>query len=271
MPKVSFDHISYTASIEFKPTSGMLLYAKTSNGYRTGALPINAGSPLSPTAAAFSFTAARPETITDYEIGLKADWFDRRLRTNVAAYHGIYKDIQRVRPTVVPGTTQLLPLLENIAAAKIDGVEVQVIAQPFHGLELKGAVDYIHARYTDYVVNGVDLSATPLAFTPKWAYNLSAAYTVDTGIGPWRTQVDYSHQTRILAVPNNGFVEPYGIVNARTSLTIEDADLDLSLFVRNLTGEKFYAAPADVAALGFIYNSQINPPRVFGLEATKRF
>lgn len=271
VPRVSFDHVSYTASLEYKPTNDILIYVKTSDGYRTGALPMNSGSPLNPITAAGTYKAVNPETITDYEIGIKADWFDRRLRTNIAAYHGIYKDIQRVRPTVVPGTTQLLPLLENIAKAKIDGIEAQVIAQPFPGLELKGAVDYIHARYTDYMVGGVDLSDTPLAFTPKWSYNLSAAYTVETGIGPWRTQVDYSHQSKILAVPDRGFVEPYGLLNARTSLTIADADLDLSIFARNLTKETYYVAPADVAALGFIYNSQINPPRVFGFEATKRF
>jgi len=36
-----------------------------------------------------------PEIVTDYEIGAKSDWFDRRLRVNLAVYHSNYKDIQR--------------------------------------------------------------------------------------------------------------------------------------------------------------------------------
>jgi len=36
-----------------------------------------------------------PETVTDYEIGAKSDWFERRLRVNLDAYHSDYKNIQR--------------------------------------------------------------------------------------------------------------------------------------------------------------------------------
>jgi len=68
-----------------------------------------------------------PETVTDYEIGAKSEWFDQRLRANLAVYHSNYKDIQRTISVIEAGS--LVTEVQNAAAAKINGVELEVTAR----------------------------------------------------------------------------------------------------------------------------------------------
>jgi len=41
------------------------------------------------------FEPFAPEVVTDYEVGVKADFLDHRLRVDAAGYHSDYSDVQR--------------------------------------------------------------------------------------------------------------------------------------------------------------------------------
>jgi iron complex outermembrane receptor protein len=69
-------------SYELSKTS--MVYAKYSTGYRSGGA----------NSRSLVYLPFNPETATMYEIGSKNEFFDRRLRVNLAAYTGDYKDIQ---------------------------------------------------------------------------------------------------------------------------------------------------------------------------------
>jgi len=271
VPTVKFDAITYTASLEYKPRSGLLIYLKTNRGYRTGGVYQTAGA-ATPAAADATFAPFQPEYVTDYEVGLKADWLDRRLRTNVAYFHSDYSDIQRLRAVALPGTTAVVNVLQNIAKAKIDGVEVDVTALPIEGLELQASVAYTDARFTDYTVNGVDLTATPFALTPKWSYGLTVAYTAPLSVGSLRLQADYMWEDEAFVTAPNAFRRSLGLLNARVTLQFEELDLDVAIYGRNLTDERRSRYRTDVTdPLGFIFNGPNNEPRAFGVEVTKRF
>src|SRR6185369_7923983 len=73
----TFKAWSYTASIDYKPNDDLLLYLKTAKGFRAGGQALRATAAIPASLAPFE-----PETVYSYEAGLKADLFDRRLRTN---------------------------------------------------------------------------------------------------------------------------------------------------------------------------------------------
>jgi outer membrane receptor protein involved in Fe transport len=77
----TWDALNYSFSLDYKPVDGVLLYAKTSTGFRSGGHNLRGG--IDP----ITFETFDPEHVTDYEIGLKGDWLDGRLRTNLAAYY----------------------------------------------------------------------------------------------------------------------------------------------------------------------------------------
>ena len=270
--KVTFKEISYTAGLEFQPMSDLMVYLKTSRGYRAGGIPAGGGSTLSPAAAAESFIPYKPEIIKDYEGGIKATLFDRRLRANLAVYHSDYANIQVSKSAPNPSGPGVIAIINNSAAAKVDGVEVELTAIPVSGLELTGTMAYTDGRYTEYLAPPSNLRGVQLRLAPKWTYSLSGAYTLPTSVGDFRAQMDYSHQGRAITALPAGYRVPFGILNGRLSLAIDSQKLNIALYGKNLTDKRYFPFLNDVrTALGFYYNGNYNAPRTYGIEVQKAF
>ncbi|MDB5687323.1 MAG: hypothetical protein JWR77_1912, partial [Rhizorhabdus sp.] len=84
-----FDDPSWLLSIDYRPTSSTLLYAKVARGYRTGGINKLGANSIE------TFGSFDPETVTEYEAGLKTQAFDNMLRFNLAVFYDDYKNIQR--------------------------------------------------------------------------------------------------------------------------------------------------------------------------------
>lgn len=269
--EVSFGPWSYTASLEYEPKQDLLFYATTRRGYRAGGLQESAGA-STVAAADAAFGPFGPEIVEDIEVGVKAYLFDRRLRANVTYYHSDITGAIRSVPRIVPGSTASTVSTQNAAKEKVDGIEWDVLLRPVRAIEIAVTGAWTDAKFVKYVTpTGVDFSNLPVLNTPKWRYSISGAYTADLPIGPWRTQLDFSWRGKVLTVEPGAFSPSYGILNARSSLKWESADIELALYVKNITGKRFNPSPIDVPGLGFITTGPYNPPRTFGLEITKNF
>src|SRR3546814_19184383 len=70
------------------------LYVSYNRGYKSGGFNLlDVGALNRPTGHVSP--SYNPEIVDAYEVGLKSDLFDRRLRLNVAAFYYDYKDIDR--------------------------------------------------------------------------------------------------------------------------------------------------------------------------------
>ena len=102
-------------------------------------------------------SAFRPETVESYELGLKADWFDHRLRTNLAVYQADYDDLQ----TPFSGTPVGYPEVSIIAFTAVDGIQARggslTAALVMDGLSvgLSGAILNSHVNTTVAFFNPV--------------------------------------------------------------------------------------------------------------------
>lgn len=286
----SFHKASYTLSVDYKVTPDIMLYAKTSRGYRSGGLQMNAGvnpaadcntpTGASPGSACLanitlvntSFKPFRPETVTDYEFGIKSQFFDRRLTVNLTYFRSKLDDAIRSVAITVVGSAAIATRAQNAASVKIDGIEWQVSAYPSPWLELYSSGAYLDGRYGSYVTpTGENRTSLPVLFTPKFQYNLGGAVTLPVGFGKWRSSVDWQHTSRMLAAEVLAYTEPHGELNARTSLSVDSAGLDVALFVKNLTKKRYFNYRSDVSSLGGNLNHAISLPRRFGIEISKRF
>jgi iron complex outermembrane receptor protein len=132
------------ATIEFKPTQDSMLYVSYSKGYKAGGFPN-----LAPTAAVAS-TPYEPEDADMYEAGLKTEWFDRRLRVNLAAFQEKYQNMQILIPLIpVGGTTQQVFTL-NAANATSKGVELEVAFSPSDRWYFSGSAAFLDAVYDEF-------------------------------------------------------------------------------------------------------------------------
>ncbi len=83
-----------------------------------------------------------PEHATSEEIGIKSEWFDRRLRLNLAGFHTDYRGIQ-LNSQIGPS-----PTIVNAGNARIWGAEAEAEAVFGHGLSVTASVGYTDAKYT---------------------------------------------------------------------------------------------------------------------------
>ncbi|MDB5425921.1 MAG: hypothetical protein JWQ29_3337 [Phenylobacterium sp.] len=266
--------VSYLLSGNFQVNSDMLLYVKTSKGFRGGALQVRAPD----------FPAASPEKATDYEIGLKSDWFDKRLRANLAAFQTDYKNKQETSIVVVNGV-QSTPIV-NAATARIRGFEGEFTAVPIAGLTLNATLDYLHGKYRRFpnaigpgTVGLVNASGVDFA-TPKWSYNLGARYAVPVGPGELAVQGNYAWRgkTPTTILNNDPVLSPaiakewrrsIGLVNASVEYSLADLGLTVSAFATNLTNKHYQTNALTLPNYGFTGITQ--EPRMYGVSLRKTF
>jgi iron complex outermembrane receptor protein len=81
-----------------------------------------------------------PDSLTNYEIGVKSEFFDHRLQLNLSAYDMRWADTQLLffNPTELGNTTFGV----NGPNYIIKGVELQAVAEPADGLTIQGSASY---------------------------------------------------------------------------------------------------------------------------------
>ena len=271
---------SYTAGLDWDVADGVLVYAKTSRGYKAGGInqrgDVNGG-----------FNTFLPEQVTDYEVGAKSEFWGDRVRLNVAAYYSKYINIQRtVLVAGLSGAPETVVL--NAAGARIRGAELELTVRPVPRLTLSASGSYIGAGYNQYVnpLTLADYSHHVFPGVPRWQGALSANYEYPTGLGPLTGALDLSYQSKVNYSPDNNLPPSadfpdgtapftsqggFALLNGRLSWMLSGPDLTLSLWGRNLANKTFFAGGDDFSGtLGFATLFR-GPPRTFGGEITKRF
>jgi len=90
----------------------------------------------------------KPEYCWAYELGAKTDWFENRLRVNLAAFYSDYEDLQE--KTYIPEAVMMGT--QNAGSAEIKGIELEVLARPSQGWTINGSASYLDAEYKDFSV-----------------------------------------------------------------------------------------------------------------------
>lgn len=236
-------------------------YASYSRGVRSGGY--NTGALFS----GVEFNEVNSESIDAFEVGLKSDLLDRRLRLNLAAFYYNYRNLQVFSLEPDPNGAAPIQRLQN-ADAEIYGAEVDIQARPMSGLDIQLGAAYVHATYSDFVdpIRG-DFRGNNLDKAPRLQMTGRATYSYDIG-DDWtgRIGADFSYQSKVFFSAVNA--EPmasgrHGEINLNAGFAHRDG-IDLSLFVRNVGNKRYRADMNDLSSLGF-YFPIYNEPRTYGV------
>lgn len=265
----SFQNWSHTLGVNYDLAASAMVYAKTSHGFKAGG--INTGS-----AIPGSYAAYDPETVTDYEVGLKSEWLEHRLRLNVAAYRSDYSDLQRTVVIANP-SGGLLNLVQNAASARIEGVEFEAAAQPVENLLLQFTAVYVNPRYLDYADLTGDLSHQNFQNQPQWTYSISAGYTLPVAFGNVHAQVDWSWRDEADLFPSGQAADQYriqdayGLLNGRLVAEVDTYGIEIAAWGKNLLDERYFTTISDLtSSIGSVV-ADVGLPRTVGVDFTKRF
>ncbi|WP_292046053.1 MULTISPECIES: TonB-dependent receptor [unclassified Brevundimonas] len=264
------DNFSIEAGLNYQIDDTKMVYGRYSEGYRGGGFIGLVGS------LAQSVGGYGPETSTSWEVGAKTEFYDRRWLVNLAIYDTKFEDLQRSQ-TESTGTGFIM-VTRNIAGARTRGVELETVVKPMDGLQLRGSVGYLDAKYTNYVVNGVDLSGTPFSFAPEWTASFMPSYTFPIG-SPGdlfdnvrlQANVAYGSERLVSSVNDPLFMQKaYTTVDAQINLSGgQAAGYTLSLYATNLFDQDYLTYASRIASIStFLFD---NPGRLFGVSLEVKF
>ena len=264
----SFRKFTPRIGVNYKPSRDILLYGSYSQGFKQGGFN---GRPL---VSAAEVTRYSPEVLDTYEAGVKAQWLDRMLTTNLAVFHSIYKDIQ----LTVNQTPQ--NFVANAAKGKIDGFELEVVARPATWLSFNGAVGYLDARYSGVGQGLGPTQILPITVNshfvkaPRWTTSFGGEVTHRLGNGSsLALRADVSTYSTIYHdVANSPLVtdDGYTLLNGRLSYTLPGDRLTIAVFGSNLTNS-LYIVSGNVSSGFGLAEAAYGRPREWGASAGFKF
>jgi iron complex outermembrane receptor protein len=222
---------------DLSPTS--MVYATYSRGYKGPAY--NVFFNMSPT----QDNVLAPETSKSFELGLKSELMDRRVRLNIAAFNTQYDGYQANVPDLVNGV--IVTRLINAGQVSTKGVEADLTARITPAFTVNASVANIIARVKNFncppgAAQSCNINGKPLPFSPDWKGSLRAKYTQGLGGGlsldygadvSWQSKVVFDLQQQPDSVQG-----AYAIYNARVALQ-SDKGWTLALIGRNLANTSY--------------------------------
>jgi iron complex outermembrane receptor protein len=283
----SFGKFTWRANAQYEIGDRKMIYGSFSRGFRSGGFNGRAASPT-------SLGPYNPEIVDAYEFGLKADWLDRTLRTNLAFFLTDYNDKQEevVQPSPPGSANPQETVVRNAATARIKGFEAEFVIQPVEELSISGSLSVIDASYRRFFrdVTGDlipdDVSTLNLRRAPDVTWSVGLDYNRELGSGTLGLNTNFrytdKYATCIIADPialRSGVVtndrrctaQDRSILDATLSYTlpIGGTEMKLSVFGRNLLDNRGVSSTLPVAGLFTFAGAR--PPRQLGGEIQIKF
>ena len=276
------DRWDYRGVINYRWSDQFMTYASISTGYMGGG--INPRPFVGDQALPFN-----PETLTTYEVGFKADLFDRLVRINGAAFYNKFKDIILTK-LVCPESSLPNPCLRpaNIGAADMKGFELETSIYPVEGLSIDGSLSYLHFKYTSPTEHALPWDNTsPLVlantaipadgitpYTPTLTYSFGIQYDFDLSSGTLSTRFDGTYQSKMYTASENtswSEVPGYFLGNARVTYKTDNDDWELSLEIKNLFDKYYMQTVSDATASVGVQTGVPGMPRTWQLTVKRNF
>ncbi len=273
MVKDSFTDFSPKVALSYLATDTTTYYGTISKGFKSG------GVQVAPNPDRESY---EPEELWNYEVGVKTDLLDRRLRLNGALFYMDWSDMQvAFQENVIDenGDFVMYGGINNADSATSKGAELSATALVSDHLLVNLNVGYLDAKFDKFVAfidsqNHV-LDGQTIPNSPEWTMSADAEYDYrinDTWSGYARLEWHYrdSIKATMSAMIQSGFpwdVPSYDYFNLR--LGVENDNLRFVLYAENLFDENYYTNAYQKAFAGGLF---IEPSfRRVGIRATYLF
>jgi iron complex outermembrane receptor protein len=252
--------------VQYEWTDQIFTYAKWSRAHRAGGVSIRASS----------FKPYKPERIESFEVGLKAELLDHRIRFNAALFSSNYTNAQI--DIIDPDNPTTVETINASNTVEVDGAEIELTMIPVAGLAIGLNYTYLDGRMPlqPNPLAGGALQVFNLVQTPKHAGSLTVDYTFwPVAFGTLSAHLDVTATDEYHYVGLGAQeLDSYALINAR--LTVADIPLAnfgralrLSLWGKNLTDEEYVTYGVPLTGVGAV--KIFGTPRTYGFDVTYQF
>jgi len=266
------------------PLDSALVYFTYSKGFKSGGFEMKG----------LEISEFEPEKVTNYELGVKIDALDQRIRFNSAIYHMDYDDIQIRITEQGRSFADILLFIDNAGAATIQGFETELTFLPLPNVVLNASTSYTDASYDDFIASDVDTGVIPpvqsevdrsdedFAAIPELTYALAGMVILPTPVGVFAPRLSMyyrdSFYTGLDATAwdpefrDRATIDDVTLWNFRLGYTPPDReDVQLWLYVDNLTDENYFQGGfSNTESLG-AGSYVLGQPLSYGIEAAISF
>jgi len=254
-------------------------FLKWSSAYNSGGYNLRARGFLPDSMVPLAALPFDEEELEAWELGVKSECADQRIRLNAVAFLYDYTDQQVQGPIGSTAGGASFSLI-NAGDSEIKGLELEVTALATDSLTLSAYYAYLDAEYDEYPGldggNAAD-DVTP-AFSPEHSAMAALTYyfpLMDIGELSWRINIEYRDEAVGSNAENDAarkarsaYFDDRTLVNTR--LTLADIGIgggrgQVSLWGRNIFDEEYRNWPADVASLDLAIVSY-SEPRSYGVD-----
>lgn len=243
------ESVSGLISLSYAITDDVLAYASYSRGGKSGGLNLT-------NLPAGVESSVDPETVDNYEIGLKSQWLDSRLTANLAVFN---TEIDKYQSSITEARSDGSSVTYIASAGKVRsrGAELDLSYQINDYLSVNSSVAYTEATFLDYanaqqapereyLGKIQDLTGEKLPGVPVLAWNigLNATLPLDHVFNDVELygNANYAYRDGYNTVATKSIhaeLDDLGLLSARVGLRTYDGHWDLSLWAKNLTNEDY--------------------------------
>ncbi len=273
--KASWDDVSWRVALDYRVSPNAMVYALVSTGFKSG------GFVGEPTTADVATTPFGKETARNYEAGIKADAFDRRLRVNIAAFWTQIEGLQVTRFFQPVGSGFGQFITENAGKARSRGVEVELTALLADGLEVGANYGYLNAEYVNFtglpsvqpdgsILEPGTFNGNQMREAPPHSASGYVQYTHRLDWGEITARIDGRFRDRMFFDPSNNPIsraDAHDVWDARLAWRSPDQHWELALWGKNIFEEK-YITHLFTQRGGRIAFALFGEPRRYGLSLT---
>ena len=256
-------------SAEYKVNEDVFVFASFSRGFRAGGL--NDEGSITP------FPSFDEETIDSYEIGLRSDILDNRLRANIT---GFFMDAEDLQFTAILDPNDNATQILNAGAAEISGIEAEFDFIVSDFISLSFDVGLLDAKYTEVPPNQDNfieiMAGDRPTHSPEFSYNAAIDFDIPVGSGDISANINYGYKDDYTLFPGiDSLQEGFGLLGFSATYESNDANWSATVFGTNITNEEYNNIIMDIGgsiggALGF---RMIEPgrPDEYGVRLQYKF
>jgi iron complex outermembrane recepter protein len=268
------DGFSWRLVLDHRFDETMMAYASVSTGFKSGGF--NGGFlDVDPVNAAEQAEPIKSEQNLAYEIGVKTDLLDNKLRLNLAGFWYDYSDLQVLNLVTSPASGFPLVVLDNAPESTIKGIELESIAKPFENFTLSVNAAWLDAKIDKFATGIVDYSGNTLPLAPKFSLSAIANYSIPLGNGDAIDLVGAaSYKSKVFFdLANDELIAQDGfwLFDARASYVIGDGQWALSVYGRNLSDEEYRNFAFNLSQTFGFLEEIVGPPMTVGAEIQFRY
>lgn len=272
---LDFDAITPRFVVEYEPQDGLNFYASVTRGFKSGGFSL-LDNPLN---------AFDEEKVWAYEVGMKSQFLNDRVRFNVSSFYYDYTDQQLSQVTNLATTTS------NAGSSTIWGIESEFAVVPVRGFRLEGNVAYLDTEFDQFcttdtrntalpldpencTIDGVALSnlaGNRLPRAPDLTAFLAATYETELTSaldgfvrGEWQYTGD-----QFFSVFNRDNIaqDGYSLFNASAGISAADGTWSVQVWGRNIFDKEYFSNLFESGVFDFVTIPQgfVGPPATYGV------